>query len=134
MSAGRPSRLSFAPVHPADFGLMKARTHVSVLELCSARAVEVESNRWKAARLAGMTAAFVDEWARMMRETGNEHPTLADWASWACVSRATSFRRQEEFRRLFGEWHDDPTVLARHVNRALAARKPEKVPADLIPA
>lgn len=117
-----------APVHRAIFVLMATRTHVSVLELCSARAAEVEPNRWKAAKLAGMTAAFIDEWARMMRETGNESPRLSEWAAWACVPERTAYRRLADFRRLFAEWHDDPTVLARHVNRAVARRKPVTVP------
>jgi hypothetical protein len=99
-----------------------------VLELCSARAVEVEPNRWRAGLLAGHVAAFVDEWARMMRETGNESPTLPEWREWACASTRTAYRRQSEFRRLFGEFHADPTPLARHVNRALAERKTATVP------
>lgn len=113
---------------------MTKRTHITVVELCSRRAVEVEPNRWKAARLAGVTAAFVDEWARYMRETGADEPRLVEWAEWACVNERTAFRRLAGFRLLFGELHDDPTVLARHVNRALAAREPQGVPADLIPA
>lgn len=113
---------------------MAQKTHVTVVELCSARAVQVEPNRWKAARLAGLTAAFVDEWARYMRETGADEPRLVEWAEWACVSERTAFRRLASFRVLFGDLYDDPTVLARHVNRAQAAREPQRLPADLIPA
>lgn len=94
---------------------------MTLLELCvRAAAVADGGDSWRAqARAtyrAGKVCAFVTEWAQMMRETGIEKPTLSEWADWAHVSRATSFRRQEEFRALFGEWHDDPTPLARYVN------------------
>ena len=121
------------PVHRADF-VMVSRKLVSVLELCARRAPVVESNPWKAAKLAGMVSAFVDEWARMMRETGNEAPTVEEWAAWACVSPRTGYYRLRDFRRLFDEWHEDPTPLARHVNRALAARKPARVPGSPVNA
>lgn len=106
---------------------------ISVMELCVRRAVEVEPSRVRSGILAGHVAAFVDEWARMMRDTGNEDPTLAEWRAWACTSERTTYRRQSEFRQLFGEWHELPTVLARHVNRSLAARKTSAVPSDLVP-
>lgn len=137
MSAGRPRPFPRSGVGPpvlrAHSELM-ARTHVSVIELCSARAVEVEPNRWKAAKLAGVTAAFIDEWARYMRETGEDDPTTEAWAAWANVSPRTGYYRLRDFRRLFGEWHDDPSVLARHVNRALAAKRSPVVPETLVPA
>jgi hypothetical protein len=90
---------------------------ISVMELCTRRALEVDPRRVRAAMLAGKVCAFVVEWAAMIRETGNDAPTVEDFAAWACVSRATAFRRQQDFRRLFGEWHDDPTPMARYVNR-----------------
>jgi hypothetical protein len=111
-----------------------ARRHVSIFELCARRAAEVEpTSARRAGTLAGKTSAFIAEWAQMMRETGNDDPTLEEWATWANVSRATSFRRQEDFRRLFVGWrdangveHHTPTTLALYVNRALARGKGRK--------
>lgn len=107
---------------------------ISVLELCVRRAAVVEPSRRRAIMLAGLTAAFVDEWARMMRETDTADPTLEEWRAWASVPERTAFRRQSQFRRLFGEWHETPTVLARHMNRALARRERSDVPTSLVPA
>lgn len=110
-----------------------AEKTISVFELCVRQAAVVEPNRRKAGLLAGKVATFVYEWAMMMRETGTEEPTLMDWREWACVSDRTAFYRLSDFRRLFGEWHQDPTVLARHMNRARAAGD-SAVPARLVPA
>ena len=107
---------------------------VAVLELCIRRAVEVEPSRRKAGFLAGNVAAFVDEWARMMRDSGNQEPTLMEWGEWANVKWRTAYRRQQQFRLLFGQWHETPTVLARHVNRSRAAASTSSVPSSLVPA
>ena len=107
---------------------------ISIFELCVRRAALVEPRPLRAAQLGGKVAAFVDEWARMMRETGNEAPTLVEWTVWACVPSRTADRRLHEFRAMFAEWHDTPTVLARHVNRAVALRRGSVVPSGLVPA
>lgn len=93
-----------------------------LLELCTRAAIAVEGepatwrDRGRVASSAGRVCSFVIEWAWMIRETGNETPTVEDYAEWAHVSRRTAFYRQAAFRKLFGEWHDDPTPLARYVN------------------
>lgn len=66
--------------------------------------------------VAGRVCAFVTEWAWMIRETGIPEPTVEQWSEWANVSVRTGYYRLAEFRRLFGEWHDSPTPLARYVN------------------
>lgn len=110
-----------------------AEPTISVFELCVRQAAVVEPNRRKAGLLAGKVTVFVMEWAQMMRERDNDAPTLMEWREWACVSDRTAFYRLSDFRRLFGEWHQDPTVLARYMNRARAAGR-EAVPARLVPA
>ena len=40
------------------------------------------------------------------------------------VSIRTAYYRQAAFRRLFGEWHSDPTPLARYVNQWAAKALP----------
>jgi hypothetical protein len=97
---------------------------MSLLELCTRAAVAAEGgSRARAAGVAGRVCAFVIEWAWMIRETGVEHPTVEQWGEWAHVPRRTAFHRQAEFRRLFGEWHDDPTPLARYVNEWAAKHR-----------
>lgn len=78
-----------------------------------ARAQAVEPSRLKAATAAGLTAAFVLEWAQYIEETGDESPTLEHWAAWAYVAERTAYRRLAAFRRLTGE--HDPTDRARAV-------------------
>jgi hypothetical protein len=96
---------------------------MTLLELCTRAAIAAEGgdapgwrDRARISRAAGATCAFVIEWAWMIRETGLEAPTVDDYVAWAHVSRRTGFYRQAAFRKLFGEWHDDPTPLARYVN------------------
>lgn len=110
-----------------------AEPTISVLELCVRLAVVREPNRRRAGLLAGKVAAFVDEWARMMRETGNDDPTIEEWRQWAAVSVRTAYYRQRDFRLLFAEWHELPTVLARYVNRSVAAKRGAVVPVELVP-
>jgi hypothetical protein len=113
---------------------MAEQNLISVFELCVRRANVVEpDSRRRAGLLAGKTAAFIDEWARMLRETDAEDPTVEEWREWACVGRMTAYRRQHDFRLLFGEMHATPTVLARYMNRA-GARDGAYVPVELAPA
>ena len=107
---------------------------ISVFELCVRRAAVVEPRKVYAAMLAGKVAAFVDEWARMIRETGNDDPTLEEWGVWACVPERTAYRRLAEFRSLFEQWHASPTALAVAVNRAHARGRSQLVPVGLVPA
>ena len=110
-TAGRPGRI------PA-----MAPKRMTLLELCTRAAIAVEGepagwrDRGRVAAMAGRVCSFVIEWAWMIRETGIEHPTVEQFAEWANVSRRTAFYRQAQFRRLFGEWHEDPTPFARYVN------------------
>lgn len=104
---------------------MTDRKRLSVFELCVRRAAAVEPRRRaRAASLAGHQAAFIIEWASMMRETGNDSPTVEEWAAWANVTERTAYRRLADFRLLFAEWHDYPTPLARHVLRTGASDVP----------
>lgn len=107
---------------------------MNLVELCARLAVRVEPKSYRAALLGGKVSSFVMDWAAMMRETGNEAPTLEDWREWANRSERTAFQRLADFRLLFGEWYDMPTVLARQVNRARdGAESRASIPASLVP-
>src|SRR6187551_2885113 len=117
---GATSRGGVPPVPRANFAVMAKR--MTLLELCTRAAIAVEGepaswrDRGRVSSAAGRVCSFVIEWAWMIRETGIEAPTVEDYAEWAHVSRRTAFYRQAAFRKLFGEWHDDPTRPARYVN------------------
>lgn len=95
---------------------------MSLLELCTRASVAAggDASGWRArgqaANRAGRVCSFIIEWAWMIRETGIEHPTVEQYGEWAHISVRTAYYRQAAFRRLFGEWHPDPTPLARYVN------------------
>jgi hypothetical protein len=69
---------------------------------------KLDSNRWQAfwvaARVtpkASRVASFIALWGLALYDLGRDELTVAEYAEWASESRATSFRRQGEFRQLW---------------------------------
>lgn len=91
---------------------------VTVLELCVARAQKVEPTFRLQGLVAGKTAAFITEWAKMMRQTKNPEPSVADFQRWANLSHRSSWYRIEDFRRLFPE-ETTPTRIGHLINDGL---------------
>ncbi len=85
------------------------------------RAAAVEPSMRRAIGLGYRTAKLVDDFATIIRETGIEEPTFADYREWAMArgdSERSAYRRQEEWERLFAEWYPTPVIYAQHVNAA----------------
>ncbi len=117
---------------------------MSLLELCTRAALAVENGdgiraKARVTRRAGQTCSFIIEWAWMMRDIGADDPSVDDYAEWAHIAVRTGYYRLAAFRDLFGEWHPNPTPLARYVNEWVEAHADQHprsatVPAVLAPA
>lgn len=90
-----------------------ARQKVSVMELVLARSIE-RHGMIKGGRVGGRMTAFIIEWAKYQRDTGDAPGTALEFGRWAHVPERTAFRRLADFRELFPE-HETPAPLARHV-------------------
>ena len=80
----------------------------------------LRSSRWSgfkaAARVtpkASRVAAFVAMWGLALYDLGRDELTVDEYAEWANEARATAFRRQAEFRELWGDV--DVNEIAGHV-------------------
>ncbi|HUO69295.1 MAG TPA: hypothetical protein VMU39_00845 [Solirubrobacteraceae bacterium] len=95
------------------------------------------SNKWQAFRVAARVtpkasrvASFIALWGLALYDLGRNELTVDEYAEWASESRATSFRRQGEYREL---WPDrDLNELAGHVRDYLrdhqsARRNPSRL-------
>lgn len=83
---------------------------VSVLELCISRGIE-SRGMVKGGAIGGRSAAFVQEWAWYMQETGDDPGTTAGYSRWAHVPERTAYRRIAEFKELFPDY-ESPAALA----------------------
>jgi hypothetical protein len=105
-----------------------ATDRTTVMNLCVARAIE-RYGFLKGGRVAGLTTAYIVEWAAYQQATGHDPGTALEFGRWANVPQRTAYRRLHNFREMFPE-HATPAPLAalllasgdhRHAARALPA-------------
>jgi len=70
---------------------------------------------------AAKVVGLIVLWAVALQDLGVEQLGIEEFAAWSAESRATVYRRQHEFRRLWPEY-DTPNELARLVVASAVAR------------
>lgn len=86
---------------------------MTVIELCARAAASrrPDDSARQQGVLAGKVAAFLIEWAMMIRDTGLDDPSVADFQRWANVPHRTAWARMADFQSLFPGQHR-PTAIA----------------------
>jgi hypothetical protein len=78
---------------------------------------------WRSTQDASKVCALIVIWAVAMMDQETDELGPEEFSRWSAESRATVYRRLQDFRRLWPEY-DSPNELARMVVKASEGRRP----------